>query len=1000
MEAWLYPIKDDRGSLREIVMMLQDVGQRKQAEKVLQDAYADLEQRVQERTAQLSAINQQLQQQIAERKQAETALQDSERRFRAIFNQTFQFIGLMQPDGLLLEANQTALDFGGLARSQVVGRPFWQARWWSLSSETQEHLQAAIVQAAAGEFVRYEVDVLGAGDTIVTIDFSIKPVRNAAGDVVLLIPEGRDITAMKQAEQALRSFEAVRQSEQQFRLVAESMPQIVWTALPDGSVDYYNHRWTEYSGIPQQAGHNWGWKPVLHPEDEQRTVDAWKQAVQTQQLYECEHRIRRADGTFRWFLSRGLPLRDQQGQIIKWFGTATDIHEQKQVQAELQESQERFRQLAETVNDVFWLMDIKTQQVLYVNPAYEQVWGRSPQSLYDDKIGWLEAIHPDERERIQAIFREQMVHGAYDTTYRIVRPDGSIRWIRDRGFPVHNATGEVYRLAGLAEDITEGKLADAALRLSTERFRIALQHSPIAVFNQDQQLRYTWIHNPKLGYAAQEVLGKTDADLMHPEDAAYLMAIKRQVLTSGTGLRQEVHASREGEFSYYDLTVEPLRDDAGEVVGITAAAIDITDRKRTEAELRTRAMQQAAIAHLGQQALSGLDVQALMQTATHLIATILKVEYCHVLELLSDGKLLLLRSGFGFEADKIGQTTVSTGVDSQAGYTLLAAEPVIVTDLRTETRFQASPLLFEHPVVSGLSSVIAGQLQPFGVLGAHTTHQRTFTQDDVHFLQATANILAEAIQRQQANETLQQQSQALALANRLKDEFLATISHELRTPLNSMLGWSQLLSSRSYNPETTTRALETISRNTQALAQLVESVLDMSDIIRGRLDLQVAAVDLALVIEQAIAAIDFAAEAKQIQIHSYLDGAVGMVLGDAVRLQQAVWNLLSNAVKFTPDGGQITVRLDCLNDQAQIQVSDTGQGISPTFLPFVFDRFRQEDNSLARPHGGLGLGLAIVRYLVELHGGTIQAESPGTGQGATFTVTLPIRSILQDFKGV
>ncbi|MEQ9550839.1 MAG: PAS domain-containing sensor histidine kinase [Coleofasciculus sp. G3-WIS-01] len=244
--------------------------------------------------------------------------------------------------------------------------------------------------------------------------------------------------------------------------------------------------------------------------------------------------------------------------------------------------------------------------------------------------------------------------------------------------------------------------------------------------------------------------------------------------------------------------------------------------------------------------------------------------------------------------------------------------------------------------------------------------------------------------RKQSEAVLQRQSQELAQANRLKDEFLATLSHELRTPLNSILGLSQLLPMRRLNEEKMARALETISRNTQSLAQLIEDVLDMSDIITGELTLKVSPVELMPSIERAIASIRAAAEAKTLQIETHLDGSVAPILGDASRLQQILWNLLSNAIKFTPKGGHIQVRLEQIDDQAQIQVSDTGIGISGEFLPFVFDRFRQEDGSLTRSHGGIGMGLAIVRYLVELQGGTVWAQSPGSGQGATFTVRFPI----------
>jgi PAS domain S-box-containing protein len=226
-------------------------------------------------------------------------------------------------------------------------------------------------------------------------------------------------------------------------------------------------------------------------------------------------------------------------------------------------------------------------------------------------------------------------------------------------------------------------------------------------------------------------------------------------------------------------------------------------------------------------------------------------------------------------------------------------------------------------------------------------------------------------------------------ANRLKDEFLATVSHELRTPLTAILGWAKMLSGGHVGEEKRADALETIVRNAKAQAQLINDLLDVSRIITGKLRLEVQPVELAEVIEAAIAAVQPAAVAKGISLRATLDPRAGNVLGDPERLQQVVWNLLSNAVKFTPRGRSVQVRLAREGSQVEVAISDTGQGIAPEFLPHVFDRFRQADMGTTRRHGGLGLGLAIVRHLVELHGGTVSAESEGEGRGATFSVTLP-----------
>ncbi|HEX3355484.1 MAG TPA: PAS domain S-box protein [Tepidisphaeraceae bacterium] len=289
-----------------------------------------------------------------------------------------------------------------------------------------------------------------------------------------------------------------------------------------------------------------------------------------------------------------------------------------------------------------------------------------------------------------------------------------------------------------------------------------------------------------------------------------------------------------------------------------------------------------------------------------------------------------------------------------------------------------------------------------GIFRWHLSRAQPFYDDEgkiKHWFGTNTDITAQLELTRDRDELLNAERAARSEAervSRMKDEFLATLSHELRTPLNAILGWSQLLRHDFSDTKMLGEGIAVIERNARAQTQLIEDLLDMSRIVSGRIRLDVQRVDLAVVVDSAIESIKPSADAKEIQIRRLLDPLACSVAGDPNRLQQVVWNLLSNAVKFTPKGGKIEILLERVNSHVELTVTDTGQGITPDFLPYVFDRFRQADSSTSRKHGGLGLGLAIVKQLVELHGGIVRVKSAGQGQGSSFSIALPVVVIKHD----
>lgn len=1123
-------------------------------------------------------------------------------------------------------------------------------------------------------------------------------------------------TSRQQSQQQLRS------SEENFRLLVEGVKDYAIFMLdPKGYVISWNQGSERIKGYQAKEiiGQHFSCFYTAENIAQGKPEYLLQRAVELGRVEEENLRVRK-DGSQFWAEVAITSLRDKAGNLRGFSKVCRDITERKLAEDKLRTSLKELSDIKYALDQaaIVAITDAKGR-INYVNDKFCEISKYPREELIGQDHRILNSgHHPKQffRNLWGTISSGQVWKGEIKNKAK----DGSYYWVDTVIVPFVGEGGKPCQYLAIRFDITDRKQIEEALQESEQQFRATFDRAAVGMARVAPDGRWLAV-NQRLceivGYTAEEFLNLTFQEITHPDDIDADLEYVRQLLANEiqSYSMEKRYICKEGASVWINLTVSLVRGEASEPKYFIAAIENIDQRKRAKEELKVRTRQQEAIARLGQLALSGADLSTLMNETVSSIAQTLEVEYCKVLELLPDGKALLLKAGVGWQQGLVGSAKVPTGFDSQAGYTLLSNEPVVFCDLHSETRFHGSPLLHELGLVSGMTVVIAGQNGPWGVLGAHTTQQRTFTQNDIHYFQAAANILAQSIGRQRAeeertrlleleqaararteaseqyyrflaesipqmvwtaepngevdyynqrwceysgltaeeiqrqgwkelvhpddlqqcidrwaecvqrggkfqiearmrradgkygwflglavpmpnkegriikwfgtntdidaqkraqeeraqilqreqaarkvaeaasdmvqrlqavtdvaighvsldellresldriSEILQVDTAAIMLmdadnkslvvraakglqeevrqelripisegfagriaqhrtpeiveqnaytqvfspilrqrqvqslmgapllvenrvlgvvhvgtltvrqftpedlrllqlvadrvalaidrahlyeaeqkarasaeaANQLKDEFIAIVSHELRTPLNSILGWAQMILTRKMSEATVNKALETIERNAKQQVTLINDILDVSRIIRGKIRLSIRQVNLAQIVNEAIETVKPSAEAKNIQLVTAISNSLGSVAGDSDRLQQITINLLSNAVKFTPEGGRISVKVGVSGHQAQMVVSDNGKGISADFLPHVFEGFRQEDASITRVHGGLGLGLTIVRRLVELHGGTVQAFSEGEGKGATFTVKLPMVNVMK-----
>lgn len=819
------------------------------------------------------------------------------------------------------------------------------------------------------------------------------PVKDEQGEVREIVLMHEDITARKRAEEMAQRW-------------ANIFEHVQWGVVI-GSVDgtklvMMNHAYASMHGYAVEELISRPIVEVYAPEA--RAAFAKHIRITREQGYHTFESLHiRKDGTVFPVLVESTAIKDEKGRMLYLAAHVQDITERKQIEEELRQSEEKYRSLLENANDIIYAHDLQGNY-LTINRAGEEITGYTRKEILGG-LNIAQVVAPEYLELAKEMTRRKLADPS-PTVYEVdIITKDKRRLTLELSTRISYREGQPVAVEGIARDVTERKRAEAELQRSREQIEIILQGVAESITAQDTQGRLIYANDAAaktLGYpSAQALLEVSTKELNQKfelldqsgqpfpiENLPGRIALKEGKSASAT-ICYRLKATGEERWSIVKAT--PVFDEDGRVQFAINIFQDITERRRAEEAQRFLAEAGGVIA-------SSLDYEVTLASVARMTVPTL-ADWCAV-DVLEEDRGLKRLAVAHIDPAKVAwahelQKRYPPDMSAQQGVpqVLRTGKSEIYPEI-TDEMLVAGALDTEHLKIMreiGFTSAMIVPLVTQGrTLGAitfiSTESGRKYGAEDLGLAENLAHRAAIAVDNARLYRSARE-------ANRLKDEFLATVSHELRTPLTAILGWASMLRTNSLEQASIQQALETIERNAKNQKQIIEDLLDVSRIITGKLRLEIRPIKLAPLIEAAVEAVRPAVEAKGVRLQRVLDTGVGHVSGDPARLQQVIWNLLSNAIKFTPRGGRIQIRLERINSHAEIAVSDTGQGIDAKFLPFVFDRFRQADSTTTRKHGGLGLGLAIVRHLVELHGGTVRAESSGDGQGSTFTVALPLMPV-------
>ena len=648
----------------------------------------------------------------------------------------------------------------------------------------------------------------------------------------------------------------------------------------------------------------------------------------------------------------------------------------------LRESELKFRLLAEASRVMVGI--VRDRRFLYANRSCAKTAGIREELL---AIDIAELIHPEFRELVldrAARLAGEEAPANYE--YLMLTKSGQARWVEIA--PVRIEYRGAPAIIGTAVDVTERKAAEEAVRQNAERFRAFFENATVGAAQVDMSGRFIAANDYMCritGYSREELLQLSPRDLTHPEEreADWDAYLRMRGGEMHTYRGQKRYIRKDGRVIWVEVTAGRMHDATGRPVGTAGIIQDITHRKHAEQEIRHHADGLRLLARTATQLLVTSDPLAELPGILDAVAAHLQAEV-YLCYLLTEGQRhLKMHCARGLDDEtrraidlvELGQTVCATAAQRRTS--------IVIQNVQADDNPKAALLRTLDLQAYACYPLVGDRL--WGSISLGTRSRTSFSQDELDVVRAVADQAVLALTRQRLDAELKRRAEELDAANRAKDHFLAVLSHELRTPLTPVLATASMLAADVNLSPALREGLDVIRRNTQMEARLIDDLLDMTRIARGQVELDRRPVELRTILERALEVCRPDLEARRLQLSLDLD-QTRTVHGDARRLEQVFWNLLNNAVKFTPPGGKLAVRCRAENSYVVAEVADTGTGIEPADQQRIFDAFEQAEHTHRRQFGGLGLGLAICKALVEMHGGTITATSPGKGHGSTFTV--------------